>query len=143
MRYFCDGFTPLCHILRTEDADGVNPRVFIKLKCGRTLDTSPEYLQHVADPDVASVPSTISEFRKQISSLSDEDLSFLGNPRALEPIEREWLQWQNCLNQLSRSGMIQLVQAAVHPKKFLRFRNSAPFGASFAFGKAHCLQWRY
>ncbi len=74
---------------------------------------------------------------------SDEDLSFLANSRPLESIEKEWLQWHNRLNHLSRSGMIQLVHAGVLPKKFLRFRNSAPFCASCAFGKAHRRQWRF
>ena len=94
MRYSRDGFTSPCHIFCTEDADGVNPRVFIKLKCGCTLDTSPKYIQHVADPDVASVPSTTSEFRKELASLSDQDLSFLAGvvavAQSVEPFVTFW-----------------------------------------------------
>ena len=143
MRYSCDGFTSACRILRTEDVDGVNSSVFIKLKCGRILDTSPEHLQHIADPDVALVPSKPADFREHFASLSDADLSFLANPQALEPIEKEWLQWHNCLNHLSHNGMIQLVHAGVLPKKFLCFWHSAPFCASYNFGEAHHRQWRY
>ena len=143
MRYSCDGFTSACRILRTEDVDGVNPRVFFKLKCGCILDTSSKHLQHIVDPDIALVPSKPADFWERLASLSDADLSFLANPQALDPIEKEWLQWHNRLNHLSRNGMIQLVQAGVLPKKFLRFRHSAPFCASCAFGKAHRHQWRY
>ena len=92
---------------------------------------------------MASVSSNVDDFPKQVDSLSDADLSFLANPQALEPIEKEWLQRHNPLNHLSQSGMIQLVQAGVLPKKFLLFQNSAPFRASCAFGKAHRHQWRY
>ena len=89
MRYSCDGFTSLCHILHTDDEDGSSPKIFIKLRCGRTLHTSPEFLQNVDDLDVASVSSTISKFRKQVDTLSDADLSFLANPRSLSPLEQE------------------------------------------------------
>ena len=143
LRYSRDGFTSSCRILRVDEEDGVSPCIFIKMKCGRTLYTSPEHLQHLHDPDVASVPSTVDDFRQQVASLSDEDLSFLANPQPLESIEIEWLQWHNSLNHLSRSGMIQLVYAGVLPKKFLRFRHLAPFCASCAFGKAHWRQWRF
>ena len=133
LRYSRDGFTSPCRILRVDYADGVSPRIFIKLQCGRTLYTSSEHLQHLGDPDIASVPSKVDDFWKQVDSLSDEDLSFLANPQPLDSVAKEWLQWHNRLNHLSRPGMIQLVHAGLLPKKFLRFRNSSPFCASCAF----------
>ena len=89
MRYSCDGYTSPCQIIHVDNEDGVSPVISIKLQCGRILRTSPEHLQHLADPDVASVPSTVAEYQKQVDSLSDEDLSFLANPQALEPVEKE------------------------------------------------------
>ena len=112
-----------------------------QLKCGRTLNTSLEHLQHPHDPDAASVPSTLDDFCQQVASLSNDDLSFLTNTNSLEPIKKEWLQWYNCLNNLSRSGMIQLVHAGVLPKIFLHFWNLAPFCASCVFGKARRHHW--
>ena len=77
LRYSFDGFTSPCRILSVEDVDGVSPRNFIKLQCGRTLYTSLENLQHLSDPDITSVPSKVDDFRTQVDSLSDEGLSFL------------------------------------------------------------------
>ena len=142
-RYSRDGFTSPCQVLRMADSEGVSPQIVIKLQCGRVLHTSPEFLQHMEDPDVALIPSKVSQFRKEVDLLSDDDLSFLANPRALEPVEEEWLRWHHRLNHLSRTGMIQLVHAGLLPKKFLRFRHSSPFCASCAFGKAHRRQWRH
>ena len=64
LRYSYDGFTSSCRVLRVDDVDGVSPCVFIKFKCGRTLFTSSEHFQHPLDPDIASVPSTLDDFRK-------------------------------------------------------------------------------
>ena len=120
-RYSRDGFTSSCQILHTVDAQGFSPQIVIKLQCGRVLHTSPEYLQHMEDPDVALIPAKVSEFRKKVDLLSDDNLSFLANPRALDPLEEDWLRWHHRLNHLSRTRMIQLVHAGLLPKKFLRF----------------------
>ena len=74
MRYSCDGFTSLCRILSTDGVNEPGPKIYIKLSCDHTLHTSPEFLQHVEDSDVASVPSTLADYRKQIDDLSDDDL---------------------------------------------------------------------
>ena len=94
-QYSWDGFTSSCQILHTVDAPGFSPQIVIKLLCGRILHTSPEYLQHMEDPDVAS------NFWKEVNLLSDDDLSFLANPRALDPLEEDWLRWHHRLNHLS------------------------------------------
>ena len=144
MCYSCDGFTSLCRILSVDDAINHAPKLLIKLTYGGILYTSLEFLQHVEDHDVASVPSTLSQYRKHLDLISvDDNLSFLANPRSLSPLEQEWLLWHNKLNHLSRQGMIQLVYAGLLPKTFLQFRNSAPFCAYCAFGKTHRHQWRH
>ena len=73
LRYSWDSFTSPCQILRVEDEDGVSPRIFIKLQCGRTLHKSLEHLQHLRDLDIASVPSKVDDFCKQVDSLLRED----------------------------------------------------------------------
>lgn len=143
LRYSRDGLTSLCKVVSTKDAITSHPMIKINLTCGRVFDASPSFLQHPSDPDIACVPLQPDDYRHALPDLSQDDLSFLANPTSLTDLDKEWLHHHYALNHLSRDDMYKLARANVLPKKFLRYKNSAPFCASCAFGKGHRRQWRF
>ena len=55
------------------------------------LETSPEFVHHPDDPNIASIPSTVPNFRRELENILDMDLTFLANSRELEDDEKLWL----------------------------------------------------
>lgn len=137
MRYSKDGFTSPCTVLQTVDPSILDSKFLVKLNCGRILEASPEFLHHPDDPDIASIPSTIPTFWRELENISDLDLAFLENPKDLEDDEKLWLRYHNLLNHLGRDDMFRLSKAGVLPRSLQKFRYRAPFCAGCAFGKAH------
>ena len=137
MRYSKDGFTSPCAVVQTVDPSIPDSKFLIKLRCGRILETSPEFLHHPRDPDIASIPSTVPTFRRELDNISEIDLALLANPKELEDDEKLWLRYHNLLNHLSRDDMFRLSKAGVLPKSLQKFRYRVPFCAGCAFGKAH------
>lgn len=141
LRYSRDGYTSSCVVLESSVSD---PNVInIRLYDGEELSTSPTFLQHIDDPDIACVPESPSDFVREVPMLDDEDLSFLSNPKALDDDDIEYLEYHNRLNHLSRDDMYRLSSMNVIPSKFQKYKTSSPFCASCAFGKAHRRQWRF
>ena len=84
------------------------------------MKTSPEFLCHPVDPDIASIPSTVPDFRKELEHISDADLAFLSNPRESDEDEQLWLRYHNLLNHLDRDDMFRICQTGVIPKRVQR-----------------------
>ena len=143
MRYSKDSFTSPCTVLQSVNPMDPDSKFTIKLKCGRVLQTTQEFLHHPADPDIAAIPSTVPDFRRELENISDSDLHFLANPVDLDVDEQLWLRVHNNLNHLPRDDMYRLAKCGVIPKSLQKFRYRAPFCAACAFGKAHRRQWRY
>ena len=143
MRYSKDGFTSPCTILKSVDPAKPDSQFLLKLQCGRILESSPEFVHHPDDPDIAAIPSTVPNFRRELENVSDLDLAFLANPRELEHDEKLWLRYHNQLNHLGRADMFRLSQSGVLPQCLQKFRYRAPFCAGCTFGKAHRRQWRH
>ena len=129
MRYSKDGFTSPCAILKSVDPAKPDSQFLLKLQCGRILESSPEFVHHPDDPDIAAIPSTVPNFRREFDNVSDLDLAFLANPRELEDDEKLWLRYHNQLNHLSRADMFRLSQSGVLLQRLQKFRYRAPFCA--------------
>ena len=78
-----------------------------------------EYLSRTENPDVASLPTTLTEVQEVEKLPSDQELVSILNPRSLNPSEQEFLDMHHQLLHLPYSIMFQLPKAGILPKHLL------------------------
>ena len=82
-----------------------------------------EYLSRPENPDIASLPTTLTKVQDADKQLSDQDLTSILHPRSLNPAEQEFIDMHHRLFHLPYSIIFRLSKAGLLPKHFLRLKD--------------------
>ena len=113
----------------------------LKLNDNSTVTTTKEFVSAEDDQDLADIPTSTEDYIRLCQEIKPEDIQRLVSPKALSPIQEEWLQWHERTNHLPYSQMRKLAKAGVLPKKFTNL-HSPPLCPSCAFGASKRRAWR-
>ena len=92
LRYSRDGFTSHASVWSVKKNTSTLITTYtIKLKCGRVLETTKEFIQHLDDPNIAKIPLNHKEYFNEIHNFSPSDLKHITKPQTLTTDEEEWL----------------------------------------------------
>ncbi len=141
--YSKDGQSTYAKVIHLDLDDSGKFNIRICTAAGEEITTTRETLREPENPDIAFIPSTVPDYRKASTNLSDEQLESIRKPVKLSPLQEEWLHLHEHLWHLPYSVMFRLVKAGFLPKKFLKLQNSQLPCVSCLFGQAHCKPWRY
>jgi len=144
VRYTREGHTDLATVVAvSKDAD-LPPKITLHLNNGDEIVTSSEFLFYPDEPDIASIPVTGEEYRRDSSQLSKEDAEKIANPESLSKLQQLFLSWHERLQHLPNKWMFRLSAVGVLPKSFLKLKDedNVPICASCCFGQAHRRPWR-
>lgn len=88
------------------------------------------------DPYVSTIPQTSEQYCIEAVTLEPLDLDHLVNPNILSPEQQELIGIHNRLDHIPCVRLIKMAEEGEIPHQVCHLRNSPPFCASFAFGKA-------
>ena len=97
------------------DDDGVL-RFQVEFPNGTTESTTCEHLHRPEQPEVANIPVSTQDYQEAASTLTDEELKSLANPKHLSPQEQEFLDVHHRLFHLLYVHMFPLAKIGVLPK---------------------------
>ena len=81
------------------------PTYTLRFKDGRELLADEMYISATPKTDIASVPTSTSDFMEDSKVLSPAVLKRLQSPDPIDPIATSFVHWHKCLNHLSTTFM--------------------------------------
>ena len=144
--YSKDGHTEIGTLDRIEMSENdLVPYFRISFGGTREIKTTKEFVFHVDEPDLATIPVSPAQLQKFAKFLTIEALEQLMSPIPIDSLLHEFMIYHHKLNHLPYQQMFILADKGVLPKKFRKIKSylKKPLCPSCLFGQVKRRPWRH